>query len=56
MKAELLEIPKHVKYTIDRVDSDCERVAKLIHHKQSVYLLAMRETMPIAKEAALKIK
>lgn len=56
MKAELLAIPKHVHYTIEKVDTDCEVVANLIHNKQSVYLLAMRETMPIAKEAALKIK
>lgn len=38
------------------VEEDCEQLAKLLYKKESIYLLAMREALGIAKEAALKIK
>lgn len=38
------------------VEKQCDELAKLISHKESVYLLALRESLAIAREAALKIK
>lgn len=49
MKSELLLIPSRVGETIEKVDVECDIVANLLHSKTSIYLLAMRETMPIAK-------
>jgi len=38
------------------VEGPCEELAKLIYQKESIYLLALREGLAIAREAALKIK
>lgn len=56
LREELMMIPKLVQKTIDMVEEDCEKLAKLLYKKESIYLLAMREALGIAKEAALKIK
>lgn len=45
-----------VKKTIAHVEEDCEALAKVLYKKESIYLLAKRESLAIAKEAALKIK
>lgn len=45
-----------VNKTIEDVEEDCSNLAKVLYTKESIYILAMRECLAIAKEAALKIK
>ena len=51
-----MNVTTKVTETIGLVQEECDYVANLLYKKESVYLLAMRETMAIAKQAALKIK
>lgn len=37
-------------------EEDCQDLAHSLYKKESVYLLAMRQALGIAKQAALKIK
>jgi len=41
---------------INTNEKKCVELAKLIQNRHSMYLLGRRETIAIAKEAALKIK
>lgn len=56
IRHNLLDTPRVVKECIAMVEKPCEDLAKLIYNKESVYLLALRESLAIAREAALKIK
>jgi glucosamine 6-phosphate synthetase-like amidotransferase/phosphosugar isomerase protein len=56
IRHNLLDVPKVAKQCIEMVEEPCEKLAKLIYQKESVYLLALRESLAIAREAALKIK
>jgi glutamine---fructose-6-phosphate transaminase (isomerizing) len=56
IREELLSMPEMVQKTIDLTEEKCAELAKLIYKKESIYLLAKRESLAIAKEAALKIK
>ena len=49
IREELLTIPSLVQKTIDMVEEDCRALAQLLYRKESIYLLAMRETFGIAK-------
>jgi glucosamine 6-phosphate synthetase-like amidotransferase/phosphosugar isomerase protein len=43
--------------TLDgEAEKDCEALAKVLYQKESIYLLGKRETLAVAKEAALKMK
>ena len=49
-------MPEMVKRTLDATEAKCAELAELIYKRESIYLLAKRESLAIAKEAALKIK
>lgn len=56
IREELARLPSMVKQTIAHVEEDCEALAKVLYQKESIYLLGKRETLAVAKEAALKMK
>jgi len=56
IRSELREIPDQVQNIIDENLEKCTELAKILQDKTSLFLLGKRESMAIAKEAALKIK
>lgn len=56
IRDDLQAVPTKVEEAIAINEKECEKLAETLRDKLSVYLLGMRETMGIAKEAALKIK
>jgi glucosamine--fructose-6-phosphate aminotransferase (isomerizing) len=56
IRQNLLNTPAVAEQCISMVEQSCEEIAKVIYKKESVYLLALRESLAIAREAALKIK
>jgi len=56
IRSELREIPDQVQNIIDENLEKCTELAKILKDKTSLFLLGKRESMAIAKEAALKIK
>jgi glucosamine--fructose-6-phosphate aminotransferase (isomerizing) len=56
IRQNLLNTPAIAEQCISMVEQSCEELAKVIYKKESVYLLALRESLAIAREAALKIK
>lgn len=49
-------MPNYVQETIHNNERNCEELAFILQEKQSIFILGKRESMAIAKEAALKIK
>ena len=56
IRKELLAVPGLVNETIMMNEAKSEELAKILYNKTSLFLLGKRETMGIAREAALKIK
>lgn len=58
LRAELRAVPNYVLETIHNNEKNCEALAKELHAKdsKSIFVLGKRESMGIAREAALKIK
>ena len=56
IRSELRQIPDLVQGIIDDNLERCAELAQILQHKESLFLLGKRESMAIAREAALKIK
>lgn len=56
IRDELKEIPDQVQNVIDENIEKCAELAQILKDKTSIFLLGKRESMAIAREAALKIK
>jgi len=49
IRQNLFDTPKVTKQTIEMVEKSCEELANIIWQKESVYLLALRESLAIAR-------
>ena len=49
IRENLLNTPAVARQCIDMVEKPCEELAQLIFNKESVYLLALRESLAIAR-------
>lgn len=56
IRHSLPQAPKQVQPIIEANEAKCEQLAQLLKNRESIYLLGKRESMAIAREAALKIK